>query len=166
MILLNIKNTKDFMGKFLGSEVFDEFLLDSAELKLASTFNIDGHINRDFFSGDDEASIPEYELASWSDVRSKCFDLIKGKKTPLSFKFIMCTTPDKKDELLSSEAYSEVRPLVSSFVFIIKYTEGMITITTGTAMAGFTLDKAHEKLWDDHLKAFLAAARIDFEEAI
>ncbi len=164
MISLQIKNTKDFMAKLLASDIFDDFLMESAVIETSNTFSIDGHVNRKFWGDDQDENAPIYDLSSWSDMRGHCFDLIKGKRTPLSFKFIMCANPDKKDELLSSSDYSEVRPLVSSLVFILKFTEGHITLTTGAALSGFSLDKSYEKVWDDYIRSFLSTALIDFEE--
>ena len=164
MISLQIKNTRDFMSKFLASDIFDKFLLDSAELKLGITYNIDGHVNKAFYSESDESELPAFDFSAWSEIRPKCFDLIKGKRTPLSFKFILCLNSDKKDELLSSEEYSEVRSLVSSLVMIIKFKDGAITITTGAALSGFSMDKSYEKLWDSYITAFLDSSDIEFEE--
>ncbi|MBE5844605.1 MAG: hypothetical protein E7302_10660 [Butyrivibrio sp.] len=163
MISLQIKNTRDFMSKFLASDIFDKFLLDSAELKLGITYNIDGHVNKAFYSESDESELPAFDFSAWSEIRPKCFDLIKGKRTPLSFKFVMCTSPDKKNELLSSENFFEVKDQLSSFVFVIKYSEGHVVITTGAALSGFVLDKSYEKVWDDYIKSFLTEAQIDFD---
>jgi hypothetical protein len=163
MIAIKIKSTKNFMAKLLASEVFDAFLLDSAEIAVANTYTIDGHINKEFY-GEDEEGAPTGTLTPWSEVRQRCFDLIKGKRTPLSFKFLLCLNSDKKDELLSSEEYSEVRSLVSSLVMIIKFKDGAITITTGAALSGFSMDKSYEKLWDNYVTAFLDSSDIEFEE--
>ncbi len=163
MIAIKIKNTKNFMAKLLASEVFDAFLLDSAEIAMANTYTIDGHINKDFYGDEDEAA-PKGILTPWSEVRQRCFDLIKGKRTPLSFKFLLCLDGNKKDELMSSEEYSEVRSLVSSLVMIIKFKDGAITITTGAALSGFSMDKSYEKLWDNYVTTFLDSSNIEFEE--
>jgi hypothetical protein len=160
MISLQIKNTKDFMAKLLASDIFDDFLMESATIETSNTFSIDGHVNREFWGEDRDENAPKYDLSSWSDMRGRCFDLIKGKRTPLSFKFIMCANPERKDELLSSG----VRPLVSSLVFIIRFSDGHITLTTGAALSGFSLDKSYEKVWDDYIRSFLSTALIDFEE--
>ncbi|SEL45907.1 hypothetical protein SAMN04487770_110120 [Butyrivibrio sp. ob235] len=158
MIALQIKNTRQFMSVLLASEVFDEFLLESAELQIANTYTIDGHVNREFFGDDSEK--PEYELSKWSELKPVCYELIKGKNTPVSFKFIMCAAPPRKDELLPDD----LRQIVSSLVFILKFKEGHITLTTGAALSGFTLDKSYEKIWDDYMKRFLDSVGISYEE--
>ncbi|WP_408070624.1 DUF5721 family protein [Butyrivibrio sp. JL13D10] len=159
MIALQIKNTRQFMSTLLASESFDGFLMDSAELKIANTYMIDGHVNEDFF-GEDESDKSEYDLSTWKSLRPVCYELIKGKRTPVSFKFILCLTPDKKEQLLGAE----LSGVVSSLVFIIRFSEGHIIITTGVALSGFTLDKSYEKIWDDYMKRFLSGINVEYEE--
>lgn len=48
MIALQIKEIKSFMGKLLGTECFDSFLLEEAVITTYNTFRIDGRINREF----------------------------------------------------------------------------------------------------------------------
>lgn len=159
MIALKIKNTRQFMSVLLASEVFDDFLLESAELHTANTFHIDGRVNKEFFVADDE-QVPAYELSEWKRMKPLCYELIKGKRTPLSFKFVMCASPDEKTRLLHDEYSSNV----SSLVFMLRFKEGEIILTTGVALSGFTLDKSFEKIWDDHIRQFLTKVNIDYEE--
>lgn len=42
MIALQIKEIKSFMGKLLGTECFDSFLLEEAVITTYNTFRIDG----------------------------------------------------------------------------------------------------------------------------
>ena len=157
MIALQIKNTKHFMSALLATEAFDGFLLESADLITANSYTIDGHINKEFYG--DEEEVP-YELSEWRSMRSVCYELIKGKHTPLGFKFVFCATPDKKSELLDGEASSTV----SNLVFIVKFKDGRISLTTGVALSGFLLDKSYEKVWDDYMRKFLDQTRIEYEE--
>lgn len=157
MIALQIKNTKHFMSALLASEVFDSFLLEGAELLTANSYTIDGHINKDFYG--DEEEIP-YELSAWKSMRSVCYELIKGKHTPLGFKFVFCLPPDKKGEILDASANSAV----SNLVFIIRFKDGHISLTTGAALSGFLLDKSYEKIWDEYMRKFLDQTGIEYEE--
>ncbi len=162
MISLQFKNTKNFMALFLASDTFDSFLLESAELHVSNTYTIDGRINKEFY-GDEKEDL-KYDLTEWSKLRSTCFDLIKGKHTPLSFKFVLCATPEKKEELLSGEDFSMVRPMVSSLVYILNFKEGHVTLTTGAALSGFFLDKSYEKVWDDYIRKFISSIGLEYEE--
>ena len=75
-----IKEVKNFMGRLLGTEAFDAFLLAEASITTYNTFIIDGHMEKAFFTGDvnDEAVLPPYEFSEWKNIRPLCFDLIKG----------------------------------------------------------------------------------------
>ena len=53
MIALQIKEIKSFMGKLLGTECFDSFLLEEAVITTYNTFRIDGRINREFYSDEE-----------------------------------------------------------------------------------------------------------------
>ena len=154
------------MSLFLTSETFDEFLLDSAQLQLANTYTIDGRVHRQFFGEDEDAELYPYEYSKWGQLRSTCFDLIKGKHTPLGFKFILCLSPEQREQLLSGDEFDEVRPLVSSLVFILNFRQGRITLTTGAALSGFSLDKSYEKAWDDYIRKLIDDAGLEFEEVV
>ena len=41
------------MGKLLGTECFDSFLLEEAVITTYNTFRIDGRINREFYSDEE-----------------------------------------------------------------------------------------------------------------
>ena len=90
-----IKAIKNFMGKLLGTDAFDSFLLAEAVITTYNTFTIDGHMEKEFFTGDinNDDALPPYEFSKWEDMRALCFDLIKGKRTPLNFKFVLHLKP-------------------------------------------------------------------------
>ena len=80
MIALKITNIKQFMGKLLGSETFDSFLLEEASISTYNTFFIDGHQNKDFYTTEEwnDQDIRPYDFSMWKTLRPLCFDLIKG----------------------------------------------------------------------------------------
>ena len=82
------------MNHLLVADTFDPFLLEEATISTALTVTIDGHINKDFYPADErgEDCIP-WELQSFSKIKGLCFDLIKGKHTPLYFKFVLHMHP-------------------------------------------------------------------------
>lgn len=51
MIALQIKDVKHFMGRLLGTDLLDSFLLEEAVVSTYNTFTIDGRMNRAFFPG-------------------------------------------------------------------------------------------------------------------
>ena len=95
MLALELTNVKDFMNKLLKSETFDNFLLQEAVITSAASYVIDGHIHDGFFSSKEisELGLTGYRLLPFRFLRGNCFDLIKGRKTPSSFKFIFSLSP-------------------------------------------------------------------------
>ena len=88
MISLQIKVTKNMMNALLASECFDTFLLEEAAVTTFNTFHIDGRVVKDFYTAEELSEI-SFEFSLWKDIRPFCFQLIKGKKTPVSFKVVL-----------------------------------------------------------------------------
>ena len=86
MIALALTDVKECMSKLLLSETFDPFLFIEGEIMTFGTFSMDGYLKKDFY---EEGTAPEREYALWKDMREYCFSLIKGKRTPLGFKFVL-----------------------------------------------------------------------------
>ena len=105
MILCKITDKKDFMNKLLAGDCFYSFLLKEASITGLIHFQLDGRINTAFFSEEDPDA-PHFlsdAFAKWEDVRPICFDLIKGKRTPTRFQFILYLKKDAVDQLLHKE---------------------------------------------------------------
>ena len=123
MIALQITSMKNFMNHLLVADTFDPFLLEEATVSTALTVTVDGHINKDFYPADErgEDCIP-WDLQSWSKIKGLCFDLIKGKHTPLYFKFVLHMQPDKAASMLEKAQVDPgvIRALVLNIREIIK----------------------------------------------
>ena len=156
MIALQITSMKQFMNQLLTSDTFDMFLLEEAVISTSCTFTIDGHINRDFYGseGGETVELP-YEFRPWSEGKGLCFDLIKGKRTPLFFRFVLHLMPEKAAALLSKEG-SDVEPsLVKALVLNIRYDGAKAVLTTATAYQTFLLSKEPDAIWDKALMKYL-----------
>ena len=133
------------MNHLLVADTFDPFLLEEATISTALTVTIDGHINKDFYPADErgEDCIP-WELQSFSKIKGLCFDLIKGKHTPLYFKFVLHMQPDKAAAMLTK---AQVDPdVIRALVLNIRYDGEKTVLTTGCAYQTFTMDKSAEKI--------------------
>lgn len=164
MISCKITELKNFMGRLLATDCFDGFLLEEAAITTYNAFTIDGRLKKEFYTSEewDDVSVRPYEFSCWSDVRSICFSLIKGKKTPASLKFVLQLKPEKMNELLSEYSLSLSEKTVKAFIVTIRYGIGGITCTTGISLSGFSLDKTTEKLWDKAFLQFLEANGISY----
>lgn len=163
MIALHITSMKQFMNQLLIADTFDSFLLEEATISTANTFTIDGHINKEFFSDEELTSAEVQEFRPWSEVKSLCFDLIKGKRTPLFFRFVLHLKPSSVAALLEKENCDVDASQVKAFVLTIRYDGSKAVLTTGTAFHTFLLSKEPDAIWDKALQQFLSAKEIPYE---
>ena len=122
----------------VGNE-FDDFLVTEVSITTYNTFNIDGHINKSFFTDEEYSSLMEKELSTWKDLKSTCFELIKGKRTPVKFKMVFMKRPVENES-------------VDGLFLNIKYESGELTCITGTSIKTFSLDKTMENSWDSEVE--------------
>ena len=133
MIALKIVKNGSFMSKILAGDAFDSFLLEEARIRMAVTWDIDGHLNEQFYPADvwkDPEQRP-YDRTQWKEIRPYIYDIIKGKQAPS--------------------------------LITVRFSDSVMTIVTGTAYKSFTLDKSADTLWDKSLQKFLISRQIDFE---
>ena len=153
---ISIKDVKVFMSHLLVKNSFDNFLIEEATITTFNTFTIDGHIIKDFYSSEEYESLVSKELSYWSTIKPICYDLIKGNKTPLRFKFIL-----KADNALVTKIISEYQldyneNTITGLYANIRYEAGALTIVTATALNTFTLDKSLEQSWDKYISSYVS----------
>lgn len=108
MIARKISDVRKFMSGFLIGNMLDNFRLAEAVITTFCTFTIDGRLERRFFGEAEETDDqPENaknrgpaDLVAWKDVRERCFDLIRGKRTPLFFRFVFFSSAESASALL------------------------------------------------------------------
>ena len=164
MIAIQITGTKNFMNQLLAGDTFDIFLLEEAVISTANTYTIDGHINKDFYPSEEQTveNIP-YDFQPWSEIKGMCFNLIKGKHTPLYFKFVFHLKPEHVSAMLSQNNCSIDPALIRALVLTVKYDGSKTILTTGSAYHSFIMSKEPEDIWDKTLTAYLAKTGITFE---
>ena len=161
MIALQIKSMKQFMNQLLAADTFDPFLLEEAVIGTASTFTIDGHVNREFYGDTQEP--PQYEFRPWRELKGLCFDLIKGKRTPVGFKFVLHLKPELAESLLTENGSAVTLNDLKAFVLNIKYDGNDLTCVTATAFHTFIPDKMPDQIWDGYMDQFMGNNGIGYE---
>lgn len=160
MIAFSLTNIKEFMSHLLLHDTFDSFAFIEGEIVTFNTFQIDGFIRKEFF--DTDAELPEY--SPWKNVREYCFSLIKGKRTPLSFRFIFSLSRKNIGRLIEQNGLS-VRPgEVQGLYLNIHYDGARLSCVTGTSFKSFNMDKTLEHAWDEMVEKFLKQKEIEFEK--
>lgn len=160
MILLSISEVKEFMSKLLLSDTFDSFLFIEGEIVTFNTFSINGYLQKDFF---DKDMIPERNYSLWKELREYCFSLIRGKRTPLRFKFVFGLSEPNIEKLLRQQGLSFTPQDVQGLYLNISYDGHSLRCVTGTSMNLFTLDKSLEEAWDKMVQKFFMQKEISFE---
>lgn len=162
MISLQIKVTKNMMNALLASECFDTFLLGEAVITTFNTFRIDGHMVKEFYNADELSGISS-EFSLWRDIRPFCFQLIKGKKTPVSFKVVLHAPKMLVEKIAATPECGVAANLIRALALNIRYDNGHVLCVTGSAYSTFIMDKSAELLWDAYVRRMLSELGIDFE---
>ncbi|MEF9940907.1 MAG: DUF5721 family protein [Lachnospiraceae bacterium] len=159
MIALELTEVKECMAKLLLSDTFDPFLFIEGTITTFNTFTIDGYLHKEFF----EAK-PECNYSYWSELRGYCLSLIKGKRTPLNFKFVYGYASEQIAILLEKKELLFSLSDVQGLYLNIRYDGSSLQCITGTSMNTFTMDKSLEQEWDTMVKQFFSKKEIAYEE--
>ncbi len=163
MIALQIADIKSFMKKFLLTDSFDRFLLLEGTVTTFNTFRIDGTLQKSYYTQEEQKLLNGRSLSLWGDVRPFCLELIKGKKTPLSFRFTLQLSTSNTEKLLTQSGISIPPEQVRGLLINLKYDGHLLSCTTGTSLAVFTMDKKLDHAWDDMVQRYFRQQGIPFE---
>ncbi len=164
MIALQITSMKQFMNHLLVADTFEPFLLEEAVISTGSTFTIDGHVNREFYGDSEDAPDASWDFRPWGELKGLCFDLIKGRRTPLSFRFVLHLMPEKAAALLEKENCDVDSSQLRALVLNIRYDGEKAVLTTGTAFHTFLLSREPDAIWDRAARQYLSGKGISYEE--
>ena len=166
MLALELTDVKDFMNKFLRSEVFDHFLVQEGIIHAAASYVIDGKLNDDFYTETErqEQGLSNDRFLPYSMLRANFFDLIKGKKAPSSFKVVLMLSHENLIHTLASIGSNYTENDITAICLNIHYQNQQLTLTTGISYRIFSIDKSLEHEWDRLVLHFLRQNEIPFQE--
>lgn len=147
------------MKHLLLMETFDHFLFIEGEITTFNKFSIDGYLQKDFF----EKEETHLEFAFWKQVREFCFSLIKGKRTPLNFKFIFSLSPENIARLIQQNQLDFQPEEIQGLYLNIRFDGSELQCITGTSFKTFSMDKSLEQAWDKMVQRFFTQKEIEFE---
>lgn len=164
MIALQMQDIRTFMSRLLLSSAFDAFLVVDGNITTFNTFQIDGRLHPDYYSKEEQEAdrLEEQRFSRWQELRPFCLELIKGKRTPLSFRFTFQLSPENTQKLLiqSDSPFSSTD--VNGLVLNIRFENGGLTCTTATSLNIFTLDKSLDQAWDQMVQKFFLQQNLPF----
>ena len=149
MVMIEIENIKKFMAGFLGGNLFDDFLMSEGKLSMNIAYEFDGKILKEFY---DTEEMKTYPYVMWQEEKEKIFSLVKGKKTPLSFQFVMMLKPDLVSNILAKYNLAIREDEVAGLFINILYDRQGLKCTAGVSRKTFVLDKTLEEAWDQEVK--------------
>lgn len=166
MIALKLPEIKYFMNQLLCTETFDHFLLQEAVIQKEITWNIDGRLNNQYYNEEELElrALTGLAFLPFGHVRSHCFDLIKGKRTPTYFKFVFLLSPTNLARTIE-QAHTGFTPNdISAMYLNLNFQKGELQLTTGVSYRIFSGDKSLDHEWDRMIRLFLKNHEIAFEE--
>ncbi len=175
MKLFTIKNTGLFMTRLLSEKetAFDNFLLNEASVISGISYIIDGRLNKNFYSETDyeqmrSEALEKHQIFSedfirFNKVKPFCYNCIKGKNTPLSFKFVFHLPKEEVLKLVENIDCGFSINDINSLNITIKYDGTATTCTTAISLKVFTLDKTLENSWDNYIYGFLTTNGINID---
>lgn len=98
-------SAKNCMSHLLLKDTFDNFSFIEGEITTFNKFTISGFLQEDFF---DEK--PEETYSRWNKTRDFCFQIIRGKRTPLGFKIVLALPEDQIPYFLTAHGLTGYRP--------------------------------------------------------
>ena len=170
MIAIKIIDIRQFMGKLLIRESFDEFLLEKAQVLTASQLTLSGRRNRNWYDSDSWAEM-EQKLSGdcflmyWKEMKNTVFTYIKGNQSPDTMKLSFKASRGQMESWLADSGAVEIcRELKPDLFLSFRYEQEQLLLTTGTAFSQFQMDRTVERAWDEAILQFLRREQIAYEE--
>ena len=166
MRAFQITETGNFMTKLLSGETFDLFLLEEASLHMQINWTIDGHINMDFYTQQEQEKLglSGHPLVEWGQVRPGFRSLILGKKAPTALSIVLHCPAGQMEKALLEAGLKNLLEYVGAMVLTVRYDGAQVTLVTGIALKNFTMDKQADAVWDEMVVRFLSDQGIAFTE--
>lgn len=151
MKAFEIQDVKTFMGRLFGESFFDGLMVSFFELTTGMHVRFDGKRNVGWYSDDEmevmgDAHIQGY--VCWREMKPHVFDLIRGKRTPVSMDGAFILPEPVMRQVLQAYGLEQQNDLVETLVWNLHFEKGSLRLVTGCSLRTFSLDKSVEQAWD------------------
>lgn len=165
MTALQIVDVKDFMNKLLYTDLFDHFLLPEGSISTGINYIIDGRLNPDYYSPEDEPFdlLKQETVTPFSLVRGTLLSLIKGPHTPLAFKLVFQLSPENQRRTVEKSGTGFRAEDITGMFLNLRFSQGKLICTTGISYRTFSMDKSLEQEWSRLITIFFKNHKIPFE---
>ena len=152
MEIFSIDEKTEYLKELFEKEKYDSFYLYEARVKTKLDYYVNGRLNREYFDTEEQADLPEY--VEWKDIKQIVYSYIKGKRLPIGFKIILMFNRENISRLLEMNNLPVKTEDVSALFMNVVYEHEALSVTTGTSLKIFTMDKTLEHVWDDTIKKY------------
>ena len=101
-------------------------------------------------------------FSPWKRIRPFFLELTKGTHTPLSFHIVFRFSPSQTQKWLSQNGLKETLQDVDGLFLTVRFADKSLSVTSGTSLKTFSLDRTLEHTWDTSAEAFLRKLSIPF----
>ena len=151
MEIFEIEEKADYIRELFVSK-YDSFYLYEARVKTKLDYYINGKLNKAYFDSEQAEELPEY--IEWKDIKQTVYDYIRGKRLQIAFKIILMFNRENINRLLEMNHLPVSSEDVGALFLNVVYEHETLSVTTGTSLKIFTLDKTLEQVWDDTVKKY------------
>ena len=151
MEIFEIEEKADYIRELFVSK-YDSFYLYEARVKTKLDYYINGKLNKAYFDSEQAEELSEY--IEWKDIKQTVYDYIRGKRLPIAFKIILMFNRENINRLLEMNHLPVSSEDVGALFLNVVYEHETLSVTTGTSLKIFTLDKILEQVWDDTVKKY------------
>lgn len=152
MEIFSIDEKTEYLKELFEKEKYDSFYLYKVRVKTKLDYYVNGRLNREYFDTEEQADLPEY--VEWKDIKQIVYSYIKGKRLPIGFKIILMFNRENISRLLEMNNLPVKTEDVSALFMNVVYEHEALSVTTGTSLKIFTMDKTLEHVWDDTVKKY------------
>ena len=158
MVAIKIEDVKEFTSRLFLKDSFDGFLLKEAQIVTFGSVSIDGRLRRGFFLPQELERLGQEAYAPWSLWRPHCFELIRGKRLPESFRVVLQLPQDQAERFCLE--LGEKEQDAPGLYLNIRYEDGTLYCVTGISLKVFTLYKTLEQEWDRRAEEMMRQMKI------
>ena len=154
MRALKVEDIRSFTRALFMQDCFDGFLLGEAEFSTFCSFSVDGRVERSWFT-DEELEKEQIEAyVRWGRVRELCFQLIRGRKTPSSFRITLRLAPGERERFLREAGYAVDAEQIGSFLLNLRFEKGELSCVSLASLNCFPPERSLEEAWDQWAQRF------------
>ena len=164
MIGLSVVDIKNFMAGMLTGNMFDKFYLRDGEIQTFTEFHLGGYLNRPYFDSKEWETMEGRKFCLWSEVKPFAFQMIRGKKLPVSFRMVFQLSDENTQWFLKKYRPSVLEEDIGGLFMNITYEHQKLVCTSGISYKIFMKDKVLEQCWDDTVCQYFKQNHIAFEK--